>query len=135
MSTLNASRDGRAPREDEVMADEERLKAIEERAAKASPGPWRSMRDGNQYINTRYMPTARLVGASRVDGVVRPWNPHALLARGFTPDEYETARFLDADADFIAHARDDIPYLLAALRFAVDTLVRARGEAEKGGEG
>ena len=67
----------------------------------ATPGTWRSMRDGNQFLNTSYMPTATVVGASRIDGPKRPWNPHALIAFGFTPKEYETVRLKDADADFI----------------------------------
>lgn len=89
------------------------LEAIKKRAEAATKGPWRSMRDGNQYIGTKYMPTAKCVGASWVEGVVRPWNPHRLLAFGFPPEEYERARFLDADADFIAHARADVPALVA----------------------
>ena len=86
-------------------------KAIWARANAATAGEWRSMREGNQFIKTKYMPAAECVGASRVDGIVRPWNPHALLAFGFPPDEYEKARFLDADADFIAAARTDVPAL------------------------
>jgi hypothetical protein len=78
-------------------------------------GNWRSMRDGNQYVETRYMPTAKCVGASRVDGLVRPWNPHAYVAFGFKPDEFETSRFVDADADFIADAPKLIRQLLELL--------------------
>ena len=92
---------------------EQRLAEIRERLAKrASRGPWRSLRDGNQYVNTFYLPTAKVVGASRVDGLVRPWNPHALVAFGFKPAEYETSRFIDEDADFIAAAPEDVAYLL-----------------------
>lgn len=108
------------------------LVAIEERAAKASPGPWRSMRDGNQRINTKYLPTAKLVGASRVDGLVRPWNPYALLASGFKPEEYETARFLDEDADFIARAREDIPALIAEVRRLQSELLAAERRGAEG---
>jgi len=91
------------------MIDPERLAEISERAKKASPAPWRAMADGNQYIKTNYIPAAVVVAAARVDGLVRPWNPHALLAFGFKPEEYETARFLSDDADFIAAARNDVP--------------------------
>ena len=98
------------------------LDSVAQRAEAATKGPWVSMRDGNQYVNTRYLPTAQVVGASRVDGIVRPWNPHALIAFGFKPQEYETARFHDADADFIAHARTDLPRLVQMLRLAVGTL-------------
>ena len=92
------------------------LKAIEERAAKATPGPWRSMRDGNQYIETRYLPTAKCVGASRIQELPRPWNPHAAIAFGQTAESHEVSRFLDSDADFIAHARTDIPALCQEVR-------------------
>ncbi len=88
------------------------------RADAATPGPWHSSRDGNQFIETGYPPTAKLVGASRVLGVVRPWNPHALVAFGFKPSEYETVRLLDADADFVAATRTDVPRLIADLRAA-----------------
>lgn len=67
----------------------------------ATPGMWRSMRDGNQYLEASYMPTAKCVGASRIDGPKRPWNPHALIAFGFKPEEYEKVRMTDADADFV----------------------------------
>ena len=80
----------------------------------ATPGPWISLRDGNQYVETRYLPTARCVGASRINEVVRPWNPHAYVQFGFTPAEFETSRFLDIDADLIAAARNALPDLLDA---------------------
>lgn len=67
----------------------------------ATPGEWMAMRDGNQYLETRHLPSAKAVGASRIEGPKRPWNPHALLSFGFKPEEYETVRFIDADADFV----------------------------------
>jgi hypothetical protein len=78
------------------------LSALRALAEKATAGPWRSLRDGNQYVNTSYIPTANLVGASRIEGLVRPWNPHAYVAFGFKPAEFETVRFVDEDADYIA---------------------------------
>lgn len=77
----------------------------------ATPGPWQSMRDGNQYIDP-LGPTAECVGASRLVPVVRPWNPYAYVRFGFKPDELEKPRFLDADADLIAAARNALPALL-----------------------
>lgn len=76
-------------------------------AGKATRGPYRSMRDGNQYIDTRYMPTCKLVGASIVEGLVRPWNPHAMLSFGLKASEHEVVRFKDADADYIAACSPD----------------------------
>ena len=74
------------------------------------------------------MPTAKCVGASRLDGVLRPWNPHALIAFGFKPTEYETARFRDEDADLIAALRNAAPRLIAELR-KLDTIARVAKEA------
>jgi hypothetical protein len=70
-------------------------------SASATPGKWRSMREGNQFVDTSYLPTAKCVGASRIDGPKRPWNPHALITFGFKPEEYEKVRMTDADADFV----------------------------------
>lgn len=89
------------------------IAAIQARADAATPGPWRALEQGNQFVNTNYLPTAKVVAASRIEGLVRPWNPYRYIAFGFTPEEFETARFLDADATFIAAARADVPNLLA----------------------
>ncbi len=105
------------------MADIKTLRIL---LSEATPGPWRSMRDGNQYLDTKYMPTAKVVGASRLDGPKRPWNPHRLIAFGFTPDEYETARFTDADADLIASAVNALPELLDKLEGLKQELEMAR---------
>lgn len=118
---------------DPVPAAALRLAQIRERLEKIS-GPWRSMRDGNQYIKTRYLPTAKVVAASRIDGLVRPWNPHAYVAFGFKPEEFETSRFLNADADFIAEAPADVTYLLAALARAEQT-IREQHDALKAAAG
>lgn len=67
----------------------------------ATPGMWRSMRDGNQYLETAYLPAAKYVGASRIDGPKRPWNPHTAIAFGIRAEAQETVRFTDADADFV----------------------------------
>jgi hypothetical protein len=105
----------------------DRLKEIAERAEKATPGPWEAWADGSQFVNTRYLPTARSVACSRIRELTRPWNPHALIAFGFSCEEYEVARFLTADAEFIAHARQDVPFLLnevARLQRALDAAGR-----------
>ena len=87
---------------------DEQLAEIEERLRAATPGPWQAMRQGNQYIETDYLPTAKVVGASVVTGLKRPWNPHAYISFGMRATTHEEARFTDADADFIAHAPTDI---------------------------
>ena len=93
------------------------LSTLEKLARGATAGPWRSMRDGNQYLGTRYMPTARCVGASRVEGLLRPWNPHAAIAFGQPATEHEVVRLLDADADYIAACSPEVILaLIAAVR-------------------
>lgn len=91
----------------------EELAELLRKLAAANPGRWQSMRDGNQYIRTGYMPTSQLVGASRIDGPVRPWNPHAYLAHGFKPAEFETVRFTDEVADLVAALVNAAPQLIA----------------------
>lgn len=88
----------------------------------ASPAPWRSLRDGNQYIKTRYMPTAECVGASRMEGLPRPWNPHRYVSFGFRAEEHEMPRFLDNDGDLIQALRNNLPEIVAALRAQSATL-------------
>ena len=85
----------------------------------ATPGPWRSLRDGNQYV--RYNPgTQELVGASRLDGVERPWNPYSTRPLA---EDADTVRFKDEDADLIAAMRRALPKLLAVARAAERVLV------------
>lgn len=103
-----------------VTSDEvvDTIAEIRARRAKVS-SKWRSMRDGNQYLNGKYgqeYSTAfsenNCVGASVVEELPRAWNPF------YSQDATElegVSRFRDDDADFIAHAPTDIDYLDAAL--------------------
>ena len=104
---------------------DEQLAEIEERLRAATPGPWQAMRQGNQYIETDYLPTAKVVGASVVTGLKRPWNPHAYISFGMRATTHEEARFTDADADFIAHAPTDIAALIAEVRRLREALKQA----------
>ena len=79
------------------MTDSE-LQAIRERAARATPGPWRTSTLKSYVIppwGYKYK-VAQLGGSEELPGVI---------ARS---DEY-----LPHDTDFVAHARQDIPALLA----------------------
>lgn len=72
--------------------DEKRLQEIEERVAKATPGPWAA------------------VGVDR-----RPYISHTWRVQD--PNFMNLANFIDAeDAAFIAGSRQDIPDLLAEVR-------------------
>jgi hypothetical protein len=89
--------------------DTDRIEQIRTRMQAASRGPWRSMRDGNQYLDGD---RNKLVGASRVDGLKRPWNPWFVKS---ALELESVSRFKDEDADFIANAREDIHWLLEQL--------------------
>jgi hypothetical protein len=87
----------------------DQLAAIEARAQAATEGPWESLRAG--MLGTRVV---------RVDG---EWD-------GLVPDEFITMvtpalRKFD-DADFIAHARTDVPALLALVREQRAAIERVR---------
>lgn len=101
-----------------------RRQEIEELRSRVTPGPWRSMRDGNQYINVEMDPRkgkntifpagrGQLVGASRIAGLPRPWNPW-WVGDSCSPETQETTRLRDEDADFIAAAPQMVDDLLAS---------------------
>lgn len=80
----------------------------------ATPGPWRAMREGNQYVDCKKL-TPTLVAASRVHGVQRPWNPYAATQFGLTPEHHEAVRFKDGDADLIVHLVNNAPTIIRLL--------------------
>lgn len=96
----------------------EELDRLAELEGKATKAPWRSMRAGNQYVKTRYMPTAECVGASEINELPRPWNPHAMVSF-MKLDAAETSRFKDDDGDFLAALRNSAPALIALAREAL----------------
>lgn len=67
-------------------------------AEKATPRPWRVMRDGNQYVGED---GSKLVGASRIEEVPRARNPNRLAG---WPLLQHVTRFRDEDAAFIVTA-------------------------------
>lgn len=114
------------------MADltDEQLAELERLQEAATPGPWESWRQGNQYLGTTYMPTARGVAASVVKGPLRPWNPHAMIAFGVKAEQHEEVRFIDADADLVVAMRNALPELLRSARLAkkAEAFLREHGE-------
>ncbi|MFE5559534.1 hypothetical protein [Streptomyces sp. NPDC056544] len=92
---------------DEPMSEDE-LAAIEERTAAATPGPWLAWMESRHGIG----------GESFIQ--LRPDAPedHELYVRRFTAgDEVKGPNTaLDADIDFIAAARQDVPRLLAEVK-------------------
>jgi predicted oxidoreductase len=74
----------------EHMTDEE-LRAIQERCDKASPGPWKAWVEGRDHV----------AGSSMIQT-----SAEDIEMTGATTEDY----------DFIAHARSDVPALLAEVR-------------------
>ena len=81
----------------------------------ATPRPWQAMREGNQYVDCKKI-TPTPVGASRVHGVQRPWNPYAAAQFGLTPEHHEAVRFKDDDADLVVTLCNHLPAILSALK-------------------
>lgn len=94
------------------MSIQAKLDEIKKRCDAATSGPWRAMH-GDSY--------------SAYPSVMRQNGPHFTLLDAAEPDgENAEADFrypgADADADFIAHARTDVPALAQALEVAVKAL-------------
>jgi hypothetical protein len=81
--------------------DEERLAAITARADAAASGPWRPMIEGRDHSSGSSC-IRTLIGGIDLDGAT------------------------DADIDFMAHARQDVPYLIYELRRMAEMLKSAR---------
>ena len=92
--------------------DASRLAEIAERESKATPGPWLSeVQDGrrNGAVSTMAEVTSlawvNTTGESR--GICTVWD-----------------RFTKNNRDFIAHSREDIPFLLAAIKRRDEEIAR-----------
>jgi hypothetical protein len=81
--------------------DEERLAAIAARAEAAASGPWRPMLEGRDHSSGSSC-ILTSIGSIDLDGAS------------------------DADIEFMAHARQDVPYLLLELRRVAGMLKSAR---------
>jgi hypothetical protein len=76
-------------KDDQILSDAE-LEAIRQRCEQATPGPWKSFVEGRDHSS----------GSSFI------------MTRG---EDIELSGATSADQDFIAHARQDIPRLLAEI--------------------
>ena len=84
--------------------DLNRLAEIRKREQEASNGPW--WYDGRDIFHKKY--------GTNLDAIIVP-----------LPETWhKTQAVPDADAEFIAHARDDIPWLLSKLATAYEPLER-----------
>jgi hypothetical protein len=104
------------------MTDRDRLSAIRERHEKATPGEWRA----GSYLAVRGQ-----TGTVEVwcDG---KWKVHIAtvfpVQTGWDSDEEIPLPVIAEDEAFIAHAHQDIPYLLSQLSAAEKALAEARAE-------
>jgi len=106
----------------------QRIAEIRARLEQATPGPWHHWQDNDTPIDVRVCaaPSAdgpceqcvaiawhTSIAGETVDGKGEEWTP-------------ETIAEWTANALFIAHARDDVPWLLAELERALKVIVAAR---------
>lgn len=89
------------------MTAADRLAAIEARANAATEGPWDVASDADTYLK----PT----------DVVGPGEPG---------ERFIICEYAGQDAEFIAHARADVPALVAALRAVLDEVAECRRAAD-----
>jgi hypothetical protein len=93
---------------------EEELKTIEARASAASPGPW--MRNGKTDAGWRIDDS----DPEKV-GMWMLLNPVGIVPK-------------DANADFIAEAREDVPRLVAEIRRLKAELIKAYEPVDRAGD-
>lgn len=84
------------------------LEPIKARESAATKGPWRSMSAGNST-----MEDGLLDHIAEVEGLQRPWEPTWVGWKA--AKNHFRSFFRQRDADFIAHARQDIPALIAEI--------------------
>ena len=109
----------------EVGMSEEQLHAIRERAEKATPGPWASMTFWPEIIVQAHQRDAKRGASVFPDQDAAYARQIASVCAEKHEGEYDRSKFphrrytddpnVIADIAFIAHAREDIPALLAAL--------------------
>lgn len=93
--------------------DHQRLEAIKQRAAQATEGPW--VKGSYRGVGEDY--DIETANGGTLDGVMR-----GMFGR-------------EADADFVAHAREDVPALIEALEEALEEAYRMDSEENGGSTG
>ena len=97
---------------------EEELKAIEDRAAKATPGPWSAYEDDHVWQlfaekSERFSWTDEHGEEHVTVMAMHPWQLIKAPKQASRYAEYWPGM---GDSDFIVHARTDIPALIAEIR-------------------
>lgn len=93
-----------------------RLTEIEKRADAATEGPWKVV--DHCYVQVPH----RFFGSEYTPGLLWHFIDTANINKN-------TACFYNEDAEFIAHSRTDIPFLVKALREAVSALEKLHARA------
>ena len=91
------------------MMNESQLKAIEERANKASNAPW--IVEAGDYSGANWM-----IGATSVFLGGSAWDDKSYYITTQNVHASELEGDAKTDAEFIAHARSDVPALIAEVR-------------------
>ena len=91
------------------MMNESQLKAIEERANKASNAPW--IVEAGDYSGANWM-----IGATSVFLGGSAWDDKSYYITTQNVHASELEGDAKTDAEFIAHAREDVPALIAEVR-------------------
>lgn len=127
------------------MADvDARLREIAERAERAIPGPWCYMatgdKDNSWSLGTAVWPDDTPVSGFVNDQEQERFDEETMEGEQATPvdliaEHYGIDNTFD-EADFIAHAREDVPWLLALLKERderIETLERETSQARPSG--
>lgn len=94
----------------------EQIDAIASRAAAAERGPWEVTNGGDNETST-------FIDGPEGDVLIRDWR-----GSGYLSEEYVWVE--EPNAEFIAHAREDIPALLAEVERLRGVLAKARAVTE-----
>lgn len=115
--------------------DRERMEAIESRAKAATEGPW-CWESAGEKSNEFVVGCGYGADGKPLSGCINgtgEWVEEAVIARHFIgANESGHAHF--ADGDFIAHAREDVPWLLARLTRALAVVEACRNFVEYEGD-
>lgn len=98
----------------------DKIKSIEERLSKTTPGPWHVSGDINHLVFERY-------DKEKHNGpplVANCGNLH-------NADTKEHVKEMQNNAEFIAHSREDIPYLLSEVKRLKSENERFKKKSEK----
>jgi len=113
------------------MTDQERIAQIKARERAATPGPWGYEKSEGDCGLTGKCPRDLIFCDEKCPGC-----EHWEIYKGAWPTGIDTVEsgentfFTDSDASFIAHAREDIPWLLAEVERLTAALEAAERRAE-----